>query len=106
MESESPGLTEAKQLLARVSLREIARRFASPLTEEHAWAVLYQLTQRFMRQRENFERGSIDVFKSSRVVINLEGVLLSEDGEIDVKTIRKRPTREGEVHHINVHSRK
>ena len=99
MEIESPGFTEAKQLSARVSLKEIAKRFASPLTEEHAWAILYQLTQRFMRQRENFERGN-NLFRSNqdrRVVINLESVLLSEDGEIDVKTVRKRPSWEGEI---------
>jgi hypothetical protein len=102
MESEISGLTEAKQLPVRVSLKEIARRFASPLTEEHAWAVIYQLTQRFLRQRESFERGGINPSyrsnqnRNSRVVINLESVLLSEDGEVDVKT-RKRPTWEGEI---------
>ena len=99
MENESPGFTEAKMLSARVSLKEIAKRFASPLTEEHAWAVLYQLTQRFMRQRDNFERGN-NHFRSNqdrRVVINLESVSLSEYGEIDVKTVRKGPNWEGEA---------
>lgn len=99
MDGESPSFTEAKQLSVRVSLKEIARRFASPLTEEHAWAVLYQLTQRFLRQRENFERGCSrsNQNQSGRVVINLDSVLLSEDGEVDVKTMRKKPIFEGEI---------
>lgn len=101
MENESrPGFTEAKHPSARVSLKEIANSFASPLTEEHAWAVLYQLTQRFMRHRENFERGITgnNPFRSNsnRAVINLESVLLSEDGGVEVKMIRKRQTWEGE----------
>ena len=104
MESQSPGNTEAKQMSARVSLKEIANRFASPLTEEHAWAVLYQLAQRFMRQtadRDNFERESrsncLMGDQDRRLVLTLEGVLLSEDGEIEVKTIRKKPNWEGEI---------
>lgn len=101
MDGESQGFAEAKQLSVRVSLKEIARRFASPLTEEHAWAVLYQLTQRFLRQRENFERGS-NLYRSNqnqsgRIVINLDTVLLSEDGDVDVKTMSKRPIFEGEI---------
>lgn len=101
MDGESPGFAETKQLSVRVSLKEIARRFASPLTEEHAWAVLYQLTQRFMRQRENFERGCSlyrsNQNQSGRVMINLDSVLLSEDGEVDMKTMRKKPIWEGEI---------
>ena len=99
MESERTGFSEAKQLSARVSLKEISKRFASPLTEEHAWAVLYQLTQRFMRQRTNFERQSNPLIRNqdSHVVITLDSVLLSEDGEIEVKTTRKRPNWDGEL---------
>lgn len=99
MESESPCFSEAKQLSVRVSLKEIAKRFASPLTEEHAWAVLYQLTQRFMRRGANFVRQSnlLRSNQDSRAVITLESLLLSENGEIEVKTVRKRPNREGKL---------
>ena len=92
MEHEAIGCTEDTQhAAARLSLREIAERFASPLTEEHAWAVLYQLVQKFARQngRESFDGSSRDLFYKFKcsdptyppaVALTLEAVMMSEDG--------------------------
>ena len=74
----------------RLSLNDIAKRFASPLTEEHAWAILYQLTRKFARQ---IAGSGVD--RGPEVLISLEGVSLSGDGEVFFKSIRKSRLLEG-----------
>lgn len=95
MNSNEHGEGQPSTLL---SLKEIARRFASPLTEEHAWAVLHQLARRFSRQidRNNFAGGSRGETNDHDllVVLTLEGVSLSENGEVDVKEVKPVRSRQ------------
>ena len=112
MEGELNGYAEEihHHTVARVSLKEILHRFASPLSEEHAWAVLYQIVQKFARHdRESFG-ASPALYKtdelrhlccSAEAVLTLEGVSLSEDGEVFIEKLNsKRRRYDGELESI------
>ena len=84
----------------RLSLQDIAKSFASPLTEEHAWAILYQLAQKFARQIAGSSSNPhaaayVQAGRRPEVLISLEGVSLCGDGEIYFKPVRKSRRMEG-----------
>ena len=98
MSTESGG---SEYVTARLSLKELAKRLASPLTEEHAWAILHQLAQKFAR-RLGFANGTCSRQKTEglrapgSIRLSLDGVALSEDGEVYLEEIKFKPCGQGE----------
>ena len=99
MSTESGGF---EYVTARLSLKELATRLASPLTEEHAWAILHQLSQKFARQL-GFASGGYSHQKveeglraPSNVRLNLNGVAISENGEVYLEESKFKPCDSGE----------
>lgn len=57
-------------------LAEIARRFASPFTEEQAWAVCYQCASRLLDLR--------DQLLTLTFPLSLESVVISAEGNAEI----------------------
>ena len=99
MSTERGGL---EYVTTRLSLKELATRLASPLTEEHAWAILHQLAQKFARQL-GFASGSCSRQKTKEgsqapgsIRLSLDGVALLEDGEVYLEESKFKPCDSGE----------
>ena len=57
-----------------LTLGEIARRFASPLTEEHAWAVCHQCAKRLLQLKDAL-LSVLDQLSLNSVVVSVEGTV-------------------------------
>ena len=88
---------------ARLSLKDLAKRLAAPLTEEHAWAILHQLAQSFAKRGDGSSRSCKTAADIARlrplpgsVRLSLDRVSLSEDGEIHLEELKHKPFARGE----------
>ena len=69
-----------------LTLKQVVRSFSAPITEEHAWAVVYETVKTL-----DLCLGNPAIFSRLFGASNLEHILIHQDGHVHEKTFLHEP---------------